>query len=367
MPFGYQRMGVFAMKRRDVSPALYLAAAGLCLLLALVPAQAEEKPSTDPKRSVVERNRAEKSRKQQRVEEIENIQFNLIKTGAKEFGAERLSDLLEDLEAAVSEENRVKDHSLPEEYITVILTYTDREKELYLFFQQDGSWYLQTEDSAVYGNADFIEEYIDFQDAVSNRTSSAKVEIFPLTESQIQWGKQFDTYDVSYCFGNSVLRELENGLEEEEAIETTREKLGSLLKQYRYAMFHDLYQGEEEHAKRKEEFLESLKKAVNYEEVEEYYQKHQTSREQILEKGKELWEAEMVIEDLNRMVYEKFRHGEDEIHGTVCEDVAEYWGNFLMQVVYPEMEEKEGEAIEETLDEAEAFYWENRVEKRLKY
>ena len=39
------------------------------------------------------------------------------------------------------------------------------------------------------GKADFIEEYIDFQDADSNRASSAKVEIFPLTESQIEWGK----------------------------------------------------------------------------------------------------------------------------------------------------------------------------------
>lgn len=351
------------MKRRSVSPALYLAAAGICLLLAVVPAQAEEKPSADPKRSVVERNRAEKSKAQQKVEEIENVQFNLIKTGAKEFGAERLSDFLEDLESAVCEENRVKDHSLPEEYITVILTHTDREKELYLFFQQDGSWYLQTEDSAFYGKADFIEEYIDFQEADSNRTSSAKVEIFPLTESQIEWGKQFETYDVSYCFGNSVLRELENGLEEEEAIKVTREKLGSLLKRYRYAISHELYQGEEEHERRREEFLESLKEAMNYEEVEEYYQKHQTSREQILEKGKELWEAEMVIEDMTRMIYEKFRHGEDEIHGIVCEDVREYWGNFLMQVVYPEMEEKEGEAIEETLDEAEAFYRENRIKK----
>ena len=114
------------MKRRSVSPALYLAAAGICLLLALVPAQAEEKPSADPKRSGVERNRAEKSKAQQKVEEIENVQFNLIKTGAKEFGAERLSDFLEDLESAVCEENRVKDHSQPEEYITVILTHTDR-------------------------------------------------------------------------------------------------------------------------------------------------------------------------------------------------------------------------------------------------
>lgn len=351
------------MKKRFIRPALHLVSAGICLFLATVPVQAEQKPSTDPKRSVVERNRAEKSKKQQKVEEIENVQFNLIKTGAKEFGAERLSDLLEDLEAAVSEENREKDHSLPEEYITVILTHTDREKDLYLFFQQDTSWYLQTEDSTVYGNAGFIEDFIDFQDAASNQTSSAKVEIFPLTESQIEWEKQFETYDVSYYFGNSVLQELENGLEEEEAIEATREKLASLLKRYRYAISHELYQGAEEHERRREEFLEALEKAVNYEEVEEYYQKHQTSGKQIIEKGRELLKAKMVIEDMTRMIYEKFRHGEDEIHGIVCEDVAEYWGNFLTQVVYPEMEEKEGEAIEETLDEAEAFYRENRVEK----
>ena len=42
-------------------------------------------------------------------------------------------------------------------------------------------------------------------------------------------------------------------MEEEEAIKVTREKLGSLLKRYRYAISHELYQGEEEHERRREE------------------------------------------------------------------------------------------------------------------
>lgn len=73
----------------------------------------------------------------------------------------KLSDFIENMEGAVPEKDQKKAPHRGEDYYTVSFIYEDETKDIFYFFPKGEKWYLETENGDVYGNADFILDYVD--------------------------------------------------------------------------------------------------------------------------------------------------------------------------------------------------------------
>jgi hypothetical protein len=92
-------------------------------------------------------------------EKIAKFQMGSIRSKPEEY--KKLSDFIENMEGAVPEKDQKKAPHRGEDYYPVSFIYEDETKDIFYFFPKGEKWYLETENGDVYGNADFILDYVD--------------------------------------------------------------------------------------------------------------------------------------------------------------------------------------------------------------
>ena len=289
-------------------------------------------------------------------EEIAKFQMGSIKSKPEEY--KKLSNLIKDMEEAVPEKDQKKAPHRGEDYYLVSFIYEDETKDIFYFFPKGEKWYLETENGDVYGNADFILDYVDIDFNVD-----AKMEIRidkDTFKRYLEIGKDFKTYDTTFFFANGVVNTMEEtGDTEEEAISKVRKSRIDNRRVYEYAKKSGYEVTEKEVEERIKKILEDFKEQKDYPEYEAICKEYWTTMEECLEKSRDYIKEKMTRDKLSLETYKDFQNGKDKIKDKTYETPYEYSRAILDEVVYTEISDEDIASYIQELDEAEAYYLEN--------
>lgn len=290
-------------------------------------------------------------------EKIVQFQMGSIKSNPEDY--KKLSSrLIEDMEEAVPEKDQKNAPHRGENYYPISFIYEDETKDVFYFFPKDEKWYLETENGDVYGNADFILDYvkIDFDADVKMEISVGK----DTFKRYLEIGKDFTTYDTNFFFANDVVNTMERtGDAEEEAISKVRKSSIKNQKIYEYAQKSGYEVSEKEVEKRIKEILEDFSTQKDYPEYEAICKEYGTTMEECLEKSRDYIKAKMIRDALSLEKYREFQNGKDKIKDKTYETSNEYYQAVLDEVVYAEISDEDIASYIQKLDEAEAYYLKN--------
>ncbi len=94
-------------------------------------------------------------------EAISQIQLRTVKISREDYPSKKLDNLLKSIEDTVLvESGKNKRLERNDEFTSVLLIYEDGTKEKFFFFENDGKWYMETEQGILYENAEFIKDYV---------------------------------------------------------------------------------------------------------------------------------------------------------------------------------------------------------------
>lgn len=289
-------------------------------------------------------------------EEIVKFQMGSIKSKPEEY--KKLSSLIKDMEEAVPEKDQKKAPHRGEDYYPVSFIYEEETKDIFYFFPKDERWYLETENGDVYGNADFILDYVDIDFNVDvKREIRIDKDTF---KRYLEIGKDFKTYDTKFSFANGVVNTMEEtGDTEEEAISKVRKSRIDTRKVYEYAKKSGYEVSEKEVEERIKKILEDFNEQEDYPEYEAICKEYGTTMKECLEKSRDYIKEEMTKNKLSLETYKDFQNGKDKIKDKTYETPYEYSRAILDEVVYTEISDEDISSYIQELDEAEAYYLEN--------
>ena len=277
-------------------------------------------------------------------ENIFAIQLNVSRIKDRKSSFQKITDGLE--QTAVPQ-NKADTIQKPEDYDVVSIIYKDGSKDIFYFFHQDDKWYLETPEGIVYQNADFITDVFESSEELEVQS----VHIREPYEWQLELEKETEKYDISFSFKLKVYYNInERAMTLEEAINDARQSIKTDMVLYQYALKEGYGLTEQEKQQALQEEIEQAKRAENYNEINEQYLAQGLTLEDSLKKQKESIAMSRATDRLYNAKYEEFRHGKDKIGNTVCETVTEYWNAFLMEELWPQMENYDFGELQKQLD-----------------
>ncbi|WP_072449069.1 hypothetical protein [Blautia sp. Marseille-P3201T] len=301
---------------------------------------------------------SEKELSQIKIPEEKIAKFQMGSIGSKPEEYKHLSDLIEDMEEAVPEKDQKKAPHRGEDYYPVSFIYEDETKDIFYFFPEGEKWYLETENGDVYGNADFILDYVDIDFNVDVKRE-IRIDKDVLKRS-LEIGKDFKTYDTNFFFANGVVNRMEiTGDTEEDAISKERKSSIDSRKVYEYAKKFGYEVSEKEVEERIKKILEDFNEQEDYPEYEAICKEYGITMEECLEKSRDYIKEEMTKNKLSLETYKDFQNGKDKIKDKTYETPYEYSRAILDEVVYTEISDEDIASYIQELDEAEAYYLEN--------
>ena len=301
-------------------------------------------------------------------QEIETIQIDGFKFHHEFNGGKRFDRFAESLEAvAPIRDDEVQVGNLGH---VVTLTYEDETKERFQFIQaeaDDSVWYVETEDGAVYQNAEFITEYIEGSPWIENPGTATGTgieindpdglrEMIRLRLNLEEMGLFYSTTDLRAAFALEMLEQRSLFADEETALEMARTELAADLERYQYAVEHGYDLSEEELDARIAEWNDMLTASPDFGELETCYAGQGTTFEAMRGAQRESDRVRFVNQNLYDEVCKTFRRGNDRIGERVCENTEEYWLYYQLDVIAPAMEDYSEGTLTPLLDEAETFY-----------
>lgn len=293
------------------------------------------------------------------IPEEKIVKFQMGSISSKPEDYKKLSSsLIEDMEEAVPEKDQKTAPHRGENYYPISFIYEDETKDIFYFFPKGEKWYLETENGDVYGNADFILDYVDihFDDDVKREIRIDKDTL----KKSLEIGKDFKTYDTNFFFVNGVLNTMERTEDtEEEVISKVRKSGIKNQKIYEYAQKFGYEVSEKEVEKRIKKILEDFSEQEDYPEYEAICKEYGTTFAECLEKSRDYIKEEMTRDALSLEKYKEFQNGKDKIKDKTYETSNEYYQAFLDEVVYTEVSDEDIASYLQKLDEAEAYYLEN--------
>lgn len=286
------------------------------------------------------------------IEEVSEIQLNTAKISIQHFGKERAIKLMDEIrEAPLLDEGDRETIQNNGYYHTVSIIYNDGSKDMFLFFKVDDKWYMETTGGTIFKDAEFITSYIDWQEI------NMEPYLGVPSEWELKLNKQFSILDLRYFFIEEVKQKMEYGISEEDAVLYAKEKINRSMTIYQYALEEGYELPETEYDKLMEKHIEEVESAVNYEEIEEYYEEFDTTLKDYILKLKEYYRVMDTIDKLYKIKYEEFKNGKDKINGKVCDDVEEYWYRFVSEVIYEKAEKYDMSNFLNELKDAEEYYY----------
>lgn len=292
------------------------------------------------------------------VSEIQTVQYNSMKVPADRLETENLSSLVQDLKSLQPHKN--DDVEINELYDTISLIYENGDKDVFLFWKENNSWYAQTLDGTIYENADFVEDYID-----RTETDFAQNVTIP----NMFWLKfltTHDDYDDNYDILAELIDCLAQGYSLEQAAEITEDKVRRDETLYQYAISQNFNPTDEELQEYKNKIVDELKAIQNYNNLETIFHESGTNIEKEIEKRDHNIKKELCIQMLYNDRYNSFRRGEDKVGEIVYWDFESYWNAFLEKTVLTQQLSEESD-IELQMTRAMEYIISNKetLEKEL--
>lgn len=336
----------------------------LFVALSVTTVRASSQPeglTNDPKSipTHISKKREIAEEKKDKIDKVSRVQINGTKTYPDLWPKDRLSELLSGIDTVLSgSEKEICNVQVPEEHSTICLRFKDGSKKIYCFFETDQKWYMQVDHSDIYCDAEFITDFIDF----TTEGTTAEI-IFP-DPCIVELSKDFEVYDANYYFAADVLGKIKDGVSEDDAILSAKQKMTNELLLYEYALNHGYSCTEEEIEELMEQELVEIQSADNYDEYESYLHDLGTTYEEYWGKTEKSAGARSVVDKLWQDKNRSFRHGDDGINGETFDNWQQYWNDFLLQEVYTETAAYDTTEIEKVVDEAVEFYKEYKASQK---
>lgn len=104
-------------------------------------------------------------RDEAKKEKLQYLQFNSTRMDVKKYPPQQLSRFWEDLGSTTPTENEKPEEPAEDKnFPSVLLIYEGGETESLQFFKDSDKWFMETRDGTVYENADFITEWIPYEE-----------------------------------------------------------------------------------------------------------------------------------------------------------------------------------------------------------
>lgn len=261
-------------------------------------------------------------------EEIAKLQFNTIRLDRKDYPEDKLKSLLNHIENLVPTERVTREN---QDFLSIILLYGNGEKEVYLFFEDQEQWYMETSDGQVYQDADFILDYLNRENVTVTAENGLLKENLTLyievLKNQSLSEMDRELYVLTKKYESS-------GVSEESAIDKAKKELDEREKLFIYAKKNQIYPSEERQQELMETYLSEMKTSKDYASYEENCAAAGFTVEEIVALRKQsLIELEIshILWNEKRLDYMK---GDDRIGDKIYDDFQEYYRAFLREYVY---------------------------------
>ncbi len=267
-------------------------------------------------------------------EAISQIQLRTAKISREDYPSEKLDKLLKSIEDTVPvESGKNKGLERNDEFTSVLLIYEDGTKEKFFFFENDGKWYMETEQGILYENAEFIKDY-----AVPQKAQEAGPTVLTVNpeilEIYLTLLKENETVDREFEVLYHMAAYEKKGVPEKEAFQKAEQKLEKRQKLFEYAKKSGFFPSEGEQTEIVENYILAVKEAEGYDELEELCRQSQFSAEDILWTMKDSILENEISNRFYRARELEFMEGNDTVNGQVCGDIREYCQMFLQENVY---------------------------------
>lgn len=280
--------------------------------------------------------------------QVRSIQFHTIRLDKKEYPSDKFENLIKDLESVVLVgTEKEKKIAVNDDKIYISLIYEDGTKDIFVFFQENGEWYLERE-KRIYANADFLSKYIEEdiyktlyeEDSMLNTVSESSINLsMEYLEQYLEMTEDLDQVDIETYFRFSVRYLQSQGYAKEDAISKEKEIFIQKWQMYKEAERLALIPSDRELDQFMSEWVSQILKATNLKEYELLLEEYDTSWEELIKKSKNIFYYLDVTNQLYnftlyRLKYDEFAAGKDTVDGVVYDNVSDYYHAYLENEVY---------------------------------
>lgn len=295
-------------------------------------------------------------RDETKEEKLQYLQFNSTRMDVKKYPTQQLSRFWEDLGNTTPAENEKPEEPAEDKnFPSVLLIYEGGEIESLQFFKDRDKWFMETRDGTVYENADFITEWIPYEEP-ENTENQPRV----ITSSEIDeelFGAYLDALqnqELSDLEGEVVYK-TESFRQQNIPSETIKDQVRQIFikrwKLFDYAEKEGFFPTEEEQDQMVEDCIARIKDQPYYAEYDKICKDAGLSFDDIVRKNKDLiCELELTNKFYDDRTAE-FREGKDISDGHIYENFREYSIAFMEENIYSQ--EPESEEYKARLQELE--------------
>lgn len=289
-------------------------------------------------------------------EKLQYLQFNSTRMDVKKYPPQQLSRFWEDLESTIPTENaKPEEPAEDKNFPSVLLIYEGGGTESLQFFKDSDKWFMETQDGTIYENADFITEWIPYEER-ENTENQPRVITSPEIDEEL-FGAYLDALknqELSDMEGEVVYK-TEAFRQQNIPSETIKDQVRQIFikrwKLFDYAEKEGFFPTEEEQKQMVEDCIARIKDEPYYEEYEKICKSEGLSFDDIVRKNKDLiCELELTHKFYDART-EEFKEGKDISDGYIYENFREYCVAFMEENVYGK--EPESEEYKERLQELE--------------
>lgn len=289
-------------------------------------------------------------------EKLQYLQFNSTRMDVKKYPTQQLSRFWEDLGNTTPAENEKPEEPAEDKnFPSVLLIYEGGEIESLQFFKDRDKWFMETWDGTVYENADFITEWIPYEEPENTEDQPSVITSAEIDEEL--FGEYLDALkkqELSDLEGEVVHKTAafrQQGTPSEKIEEEVRQIFIKRWKLFDYAEKEGFFPTEEEQDQMVEDCIARIKDQPYYAEYDKICKDAGLSFDDIVRKNKDLiCELELTNKFYDDRTAE-FREGKDISDGHIYENFREYSIAFMEENIYSQ--EPESEEYKARLQELE--------------
>lgn len=295
-------------------------------------------------------------RDETKEEKLQYLQFNSTRMDVKKYPTQQLSRFWEDLGNTTPAENEKPEEPAEDKnFPSVLLIYEGGEIESLQFFKDRDKWFMETWDGTVYENADFITEWIPYEEPENTEDQPSVITSAEIDEELfVTYLDALKKQELSDLEGEVVHKTAafrQQGTPSEKIEEEVRQIFIKRWKLFDYAEKEGFFPTEEEQDQMVEDCIARIKDQPYYAEYDKICKDAGLSFDDIVRKNKDLiCELELTNKFYDDRTAE-FREGKDISDGHIYENFREYSIAFMEENIYSQ--EPESEEYKARLQELE--------------
>lgn len=285
-------------------------------------------------------------RDEAKEEKLQYLQFNSTRMDVKKYPPQQLSRFWEDLGSTTPTENEKPEEPAEDKnFPSVLLIYEGGETESLQFFKDSDKWFMETRDGTVYENADFITEWIPYEEPENTEDQPSVITSAEIDEELfVTYLDALKKQELSDLEGEVVYKIAafrQQGAPSEKIEDQVRQIFIKRWKLFDYAEKEGFFPTEEEQDQMVEDCIARIKDQSYYAEYDKICKDAGLSFDDIVRKNKDLiCELELTNKFYDDRT-EEFREGKDISDGHIYENFREYSIAFMEENIYSQEPEHE--------------------------